>query len=114
MRLAEFKAVTFDCYGTLIDWETGMIAALKPLTDRVAPMLGRDAILEAHARQESRQQFHDRDGRSESTVEGGEFTTFDATTDNKEARRNPREIQCLFAGDDLPAIDRKERQIRPG
>ena len=49
MRLAEFKALTFDCYGTLIDWETGMIAALKPLTDRVALALGRDAILEAHA-----------------------------------------------------------------
>jgi 2-haloacid dehalogenase len=56
MRVTEFKALTFDCYGTLIDWETGMIAALKPLADRVAPALGRDAILEAHARQESRQQ----------------------------------------------------------
>ena len=25
MRLTDFKALTFDCYGTLIDWETGMI-----------------------------------------------------------------------------------------
>jgi 2-haloacid dehalogenase len=56
MRLSNFKALTFDCYGTLIDWETGMATALKPLTDRVAPALGRDAILEAHALQESRQQ----------------------------------------------------------
>jgi 2-haloacid dehalogenase/putative hydrolase of the HAD superfamily len=56
MRLTDFKALTFDCYGTLIDWESGMIAALKPLTDRVEPALGRDAILESHARQESRQQ----------------------------------------------------------
>jgi 2-haloacid dehalogenase/putative hydrolase of the HAD superfamily len=56
MRVTEFKALTFDCYGTLIDWETGMIAALKPLTDRLAPALSRDAVLEAHARQESRQQ----------------------------------------------------------
>src|SRR4051794_10946137 len=26
-----FDALTFDCYGTLIDWETGILAALKPL-----------------------------------------------------------------------------------
>ncbi len=25
MRLTDFKALTFDCYGTLIDWETGMM-----------------------------------------------------------------------------------------
>ena len=28
MRLTDFKALTFDCYGTLIDWETGMMQAL--------------------------------------------------------------------------------------
>jgi len=56
MRLADFKALTFDCYGTLIDWETGMVTALKPLTDRVSPVLGRNQILEAHARAESMQQ----------------------------------------------------------
>ena len=30
-RLADFKALTFDCYGTLIDWETGIWDALQPL-----------------------------------------------------------------------------------
>ena len=25
MKLTDFKALTFDCYGTLIDWETGMV-----------------------------------------------------------------------------------------
>jgi 2-haloalkanoic acid dehalogenase type II len=56
MRLADFKVLTFDCYGTLIDWETGMIEALRPLTERVRPALSRDKILEAHARNESSQQ----------------------------------------------------------
>ena len=32
MKLTDFKALTFDCYGALIDWEAGMIEALKPLT----------------------------------------------------------------------------------
>lgn len=56
MRLSDFKVLTFDCYGTLIDWESGMIAALKPLTDRARPELSRNAVLEAHARHESAQQ----------------------------------------------------------
>ena len=56
MKLTDFKALTFDCYGTLIDWETGMIEGLKPLTSRVARELSRDEILEAHARHESGQQ----------------------------------------------------------
>lgn len=56
MRLSDFKVLTFDCYGTLIDWESGMVAALKPLTDRVSRPLTRNDILEAHARHESSQQ----------------------------------------------------------
>ncbi|MBM3519191.1 MAG: haloacid dehalogenase type II [Alphaproteobacteria bacterium] len=57
MRLSDFKALTFDCYGTLIDWESGMFEALKPLTSRVSPALSRDQVLEAHARHESSQQL---------------------------------------------------------
>jgi putative hydrolase of the HAD superfamily len=56
MKLTDFKALTFDCYGTLVDWETGIIEALEPLTSRVSRTLSRDAILEAHARHESSQQ----------------------------------------------------------
>jgi putative hydrolase of the HAD superfamily len=55
-KLTDFKALTFDCYGTLIDWESGMIEALKPLTSKVSRTLTRDQILEAHARHESSQQ----------------------------------------------------------
>lgn len=58
MRLSQFKALTFDCYGTLIDWESGMIEALKPLTSRASQHVPRDSILEAHARHESAQQSY--------------------------------------------------------
>ena len=57
MKLTDFKALTFDCYGTLIDWESGMVEALKPLTSRVTRELSRNDILEAHARHESVQQL---------------------------------------------------------
>ncbi len=53
MKLSDFKVLTFDVYGTLIDWESGMIAGLKPLTDRLARPMSRDEILEAHAFHES-------------------------------------------------------------
>lgn len=56
MKLTDFKALTFDCYGTLIDWESGMIAGLRPLTSRLATAPTRDEILQAHARYESQQQ----------------------------------------------------------
>ena len=53
MRLSDYKVLTFDVYGTLIDWETGMVNGLKPLTDRVGQNLSRDQVLEAHAYHES-------------------------------------------------------------
>lgn len=56
MKLRDFKVLTFDCYGTLIDWESGMIAALAPLTHRLRRELTQNQILEAHARYESSQQ----------------------------------------------------------
>src|SRR4051812_6879556 len=34
MLLSQFKALSFDCYGTLIDWETGIVEALRPLRER--------------------------------------------------------------------------------
>ncbi|MGI9407449.1 MAG: haloacid dehalogenase type II [Hyphomicrobiaceae bacterium] len=56
MKLTDFSTLSFDCYGTLIDWETGMIENLAPLTSQVSRELGRDEILDAHGRHESAQQ----------------------------------------------------------
>src|ERR1700755_782771 len=56
-KLTDFRALTFDCYGTLIDWESGMTEARKPLTSQAPRPLKRDEILEAHARHESSQQI---------------------------------------------------------
>lgn len=32
--MTDFKAITFDCFGTLIDWEAGILGALHMLCDR--------------------------------------------------------------------------------
>ena len=31
MNFDAFDSLTFDCYGTLIDWESGIISALQPI-----------------------------------------------------------------------------------
>lgn len=56
MKLTDFKVLTFDCYGTLIDWETGLLESLKSLTDRMPRKLSDNEILETFARYESLQQ----------------------------------------------------------
>src|SRR5215469_17557244 len=56
MQLTDFKVLSFDCYGTLIDWETGIIEALQPLLTRSGKRLSRDGVLEAFARHEAAQQ----------------------------------------------------------
>ena len=56
MQLTDFKALTFDCYGTLIDWETGLYAALQPLLKRGGVTLKREDVLAAYGRHESAQE----------------------------------------------------------
>jgi 2-haloacid dehalogenase len=54
VKLSEFKVLTFDCYGTLIDWESGISNALMPLAGRAA--VTRDQLLEVFGKYEFAQQ----------------------------------------------------------
>ena len=56
MRLTDFKVLTFDCYGTLIDWETGIINALRPLLKKDRAERSRDEVLASFARHETAQE----------------------------------------------------------
>ena len=47
-----FEALTFDCYGTLIDWEAGLLAALREALPAVEA--ADDELLEAYAAQRPR------------------------------------------------------------
>ncbi len=48
--LSQFKVLTFDCYGTLIDWERGICDALRPWLNRNGPPIDDEALLAAFAR----------------------------------------------------------------
>jgi 2-haloacid dehalogenase len=50
---AGFEALTFDCYGTLIDWESGILAALRAILPEAGSDAGDDELLEAFGRHEA-------------------------------------------------------------
>lgn len=52
--LADFDALSFDCYGTLIDWETGIASALRPWATTAGLTLDDEQLLLAFAGQEAR------------------------------------------------------------
>jgi len=56
-RLTDYRVLTFDCYGTLIDWESGIWDSLQPLiTASGRDDITRNAALVQFARLESAQQ----------------------------------------------------------
>lgn len=61
----DFEVLTFDCYGTLIDWEAGILAALRPTLRRHRVELGDEPLLELY-------------GALESEIEGGEYRAYRA------------------------------------
>ena len=59
----QFEALTFDCYGTLIDWEAGILAALRPHLAALGTQPSDDELLEAF-------------GRAEADIESGPYRRY--------------------------------------
>lgn len=81
------KALSFDCYGTLIDWESGILAALAPWQARAGAE--REALLAAFARHESTIEAEQPDllyPQVLGKVMGGLGKEFDAEVSEAEAR----------------------------
>lgn len=53
MNYDNIKIISFDCYGTLIDWESGILNALRPFFDRSKIEVSNELILNEFASQES-------------------------------------------------------------
>src|ERR1700739_290436 len=60
---SDFDLLTFDCYGTLIDWETGIFSALKPL-------------LEAHRKTRADAELLELYGDCQLEAESGTYQTY--------------------------------------
>jgi 2-haloacid dehalogenase len=63
LNLSEFDLLTFDCYGTLIDWEAGIFSVLKPL-------------LAAHGKSISDSELLALYGEFEARVEAGPYCSY--------------------------------------
>src|SRR3954470_3128067 len=66
MATIDFGAVdvlTFDCYGTLIDWERGILGGLRPLVGASSTRISDDALLERY-------------GAAEATIEAGPYRRY--------------------------------------
>lgn len=55
-KISDFGLLSFDVYGTLIDWETGVLNGLKPLLEANNADISRENLLEAYAKAEVAQQ----------------------------------------------------------
>ena len=49
----QFDVLTFDCYGTLIDWEAGLLAGLRAILDPRGVSVDDEALLARYAEHES-------------------------------------------------------------
>jgi 2-haloacid dehalogenase len=56
LAFAQFEVITFDCYGTLIDWETGILGALRPMLQRHGHKLSDGEILAIYGELEPKAQ----------------------------------------------------------
>ncbi len=53
LDVGSFEVLTFDCYGTLIDWETGLLDALRPILAANGVRVDDEEILQLHGQLES-------------------------------------------------------------
>ena len=63
LDFSRFKIITFDCYGTLIDWENGILSAIRP-------------ILAAHSAQLSDPEVLRLYGELEAEAESGAYLSY--------------------------------------
>jgi 2-haloacid dehalogenase len=65
LNFNNYAVLTFDCYGTLIDWESGIWDALRPILQAHGATMGREDALELY-------------GELESEVERGAYMSYKA------------------------------------
>jgi len=69
----QFRALTFDCYGTMIDWESGIVGALRPIIAAHHAHLSDAALLDLYSELEAAAQqppFHNYREVLQSVVRG--------------------------------------------
>ncbi|KAH9893382.1 HAD-like protein [Cubamyces lactineus] len=80
---SKYKALVFDCYGTLIDWEAGIYSSLKPLFEQSGKPSDKRTVIQAYSSVE-----HDLEARFPTLrytdILAKVYTTLEARLQNKE------------------------------
>ena len=63
MNFDHFECLSFDCYGTLIDWETGISSAFRPILETHEVKASHDDLLELY-------------GQAETEIEAGPYRPY--------------------------------------
>lgn len=115
LRFSRFEVLSFDCYGTLIDWENGILDALKPLLRRRGVVLSDGKILALY-------------GEIEPALQRGRYLKYSAVLAGVVAefgrrfgfKPSPRELLCLSGSlknwkpfpDTVPSLRRLRRRYK--
>ena len=92
MDFSRFECLTFDCYGTLIDWETGILTALKPILEGHHRQLSDDALLELY-------------GTLEAQIESGDYLPYRLVLQRVTQRLGARLSFPLYEGEATALAD---------
>jgi 2-haloacid dehalogenase len=94
LNFAPYRLVSFDCYGTLIDWEVGIFAALRPILAAHGKTIADTDLLRLYSELESEAQqgeFHPYREILQSVVRGfGKHLGFNPT--DSQARSLPESL----------------------
>jgi 2-haloacid dehalogenase len=117
LDFARFQVLTFDCYGTLIDWETGIFSALRPILAAHGKTIADPALLELYGELEAEAEggpFHSYREVLRSVVRGlGNCLRFTPT--EEEVNRLPESLAHWQAfGDTVPALRQLQRRYSLG
>jgi 2-haloacid dehalogenase len=92
LDFSQFECLTFDCYGTLIDWETGILSALRPILESHHRDLTDDAILELY-------------GTLEAQIESGDYLPYRTVLQRVTQRLGARLSFPLYEGQGTALAD---------
>src|SRR3954452_6004960 len=92
MDFSQFECLTFDCYGTLIDWETGILSVLKLILEGHHRNLTDDALLEIY-------------GTLEAQIESGEYLPYRLVLQRVTQRLGSRLSFPLYEGEATALVD---------
>jgi 2-haloacid dehalogenase len=99
LKTFDFDLITFDCYGTLIDWETGIFSVLKPVLATHGKSIPGAELLELY-------------GEFEAEAEAGEYQNYREVL-RSVVRSFGRRLQFTPTVDEVEALANSVRNWRP-